>query len=53
MQNKLNVLPLSYNSLFLVEALLCFQRLAANHRQADSLETKQSTVINEDTFHLI
>lgn len=34
------------------DSLLCFHQPTANHRQADSSETKQSTVINEDTFHL-
>ncbi len=35
-----------------VDALVCFQQPAANKRQADSSETKQSTIINEDVFHL-
>lgn len=48
----LNVLPLAYHGLFWVGLLLCFQQPAANEHQADSSETKQSTIINEDSFHL-
>lgn len=48
----LNVLPVYCFGLLWVDALHSSRQPAASQAQADSSETKQSTVINEDIFQL-